>query len=82
MKNNTFIFSFVLLIRFNGMAQKDSIPIRSLVEKGSGGDILLGKKTQRAQLIGTPQRLQMPDSARENEIHLKKKKAKNKNTTK
>jgi len=82
MKNNIFIFSFVLLISFNGMAQKDSIPIRSLVEKGAGGDILLGKETQRAQLIGTPQRLQMPDSARENEIHLKKKKAKNKNTTK
>jgi len=62
------------------MAQKDSIPIRSLVEKGAGGDILLGKETQRAQLIGTPQRLQMPGSAREKEIRLKKK-AKNKNTT-
>jgi hypothetical protein len=41
-----------------------------------------GRETKRAQLLGTPQRLQMPDSAREKEIHLKKKKAKNKNTTK
>jgi hypothetical protein len=82
MKNNTFIFSFVLLIRFNGMAQKDSIPTKSLVEKGAAGDILLGRETKKAQLLVTPQRLQMPDSAREKEIHLKKKKAKNKNTTK
>ena len=64
------------------MAQKDSITIRSLIEKGAGGDILLGKETQRTQLLGTPQRLQMPDSAREKKIQLKKKKAKHKKPTK
>jgi hypothetical protein len=81
MKNNIFIFSFVLLISSTGMGQKDSIPIRSLVEKGAAGDILLGKETRKAQLLGTPQRLQMPDSAQEKDIHLKKKKAKHKKPT-
>jgi len=65
------------------LAQKqDSIPVRSLVERGAQGDVLLGKETRKAQLTSTPRGLQIPGSACEKKIYAKKKKAKPKKTTK
>ena len=59
------------------MAQKqDSIPGKSLAEKGAQGDILLGKEVKKNQLLDTPPRLQVPDSSQKNDIHSKKKKSK------
>jgi hypothetical protein len=61
------------------MAQKqDSIPGKSLAEKGAQGDILLGKETKKNQLLETPQRLQGPDSSQRKDTHSKKKKSKHK----
>jgi len=73
MKKNSFIFSFVLLISCDMMAQKqDFIPARSLVEKGALGDIILGKKRKKSQLSFTPQILEAADSSSKNEVHSKK----------
>jgi len=57
MKKNSFIFSFVLLISCDMMAQKqDLITARPLVQKGEQGDIILGKerkKSRRRKTAGT-----------------------------
>jgi hypothetical protein len=55
---NIFIFSFVLLISGDIMAQKqDSIPARSLAEKGAQGDLILGKEI--LQTGDSPQKKEM-----------------------
>jgi hypothetical protein len=75
MKKNIFIFSFVLLTSCYGMAQKqDSVPVRSLAEKGGQGDILLAKETKKHQLSASPQMLNAADSSQNKDIHSKKKK--------
>jgi hypothetical protein len=79
MKKNSFIFSFVLLISCDMMAQKqDSIPARSLVEKGAQGDIILGIENKKGQLSATPQTLQVEDPSRKKEVHSKRQKNKHK----
>ena len=79
MKKNIFIFSFILLVSCNIMAQKqDSVPARSLAEKGAQGDIILGKENKKSQLSAAPQLLQVGDSSGKKEIHTKKAKNKNK----
>lgn len=46
------------------MAQRqDSIPARSLAEKGAQGDIILGKENKKGQLSAAPQALQAGDSS-------------------
>jgi hypothetical protein len=79
MKKNIFIFLFVLLISCNLMAQKqDSVPARSLAEKGAQGDIILGKENKKSQLLESPQILQVGDSPGKKEVHSKKAKKKTK----
>jgi len=79
MKKNILISSFVLLISGGSIAQKqDSIPGKSLSEKGAQGDILLGKEAKKNQLLDTPQRLQVPDSSQKKDIHSKKKRPRHK----
>jgi hypothetical protein len=80
MKKNIFIFLFVLLISCNLMAQKqDSVPARSLAEKGAQGDIILGKENKKSQLLESPQKiLQVGDSPGKKEVHSKKAKKKTK----
>jgi len=74
MKKNIFISSFVLLISCYGMAQRqDSVPVRSLAEKGSQGDILLGKEAKRDQLSAPPQMLNAADSSQKKDIQSKNK---------
>ena len=73
MKKNSFIFSFVLLISCDMMAQKqDLIPARSLVEKGEQGDIILGKESKKSQLSFTPRILEAADSSSKNEVIQKR----------
>ena len=75
---NVHIFSFVLLISCDCVAQRqDSVPVRPLVEKGGQGDILLGKETKKAQLSAGPQILSAADSTQKKEIRSKKKKKNN-----
>ena len=61
------------------MAQKqDSVPARSLAEKGAQGDIILGKENKKSQLLDPPQILQVGDSSGKREVHSKKAKNKTK----
>lgn len=61
------------------MAQKqDSIPARSLAEKGSQGDVLLGNEHKKAQLSTAPQMLSAADSSQKKDIHSKKKRNRHK----
>jgi hypothetical protein len=61
------------------MAQKqDSVPARSLAEKGAQGDIILGKENKKSQLLESPQILQVGDSPGKKEVHSKKAKKKTK----
>jgi hypothetical protein len=77
MKKSILICSFGLLVSGNIMAQKqDSIPARSLAEKGSHGDVLLGKEHKKAQLSAAPQMLNAADSSQKKDIHSKLKKNK------
>jgi hypothetical protein len=79
MKKNSFIFSFVLLISCDMMAQKqDLVPARSLAEKGAQGDIILGRERKKNQLSFKPQILEAADSSRKNEVNSKKTKNKHK----
>ena len=71
MKRNIFIFSVVLLISCDIQAQK-STPARLLAEKGTQGDIILGKENKKGQLSATPQILQPGDPLRKKEAHSKK----------
>jgi hypothetical protein len=60
------------------MAQKqDSVPARSLAEKGAQGDIILEKKTKKVN-FDPPQILQVGDSSGKREVHSKKAKNKTK----
>jgi len=78
MKKDIFISSFIFLVSCDSMAQnQDSIPVKSLVEKGARGDIILGKENQKNQLVATPEMLKA-DSSQKKEIHSKKKGAKHK----
>jgi hypothetical protein len=71
---NVHIFSFVLLISCDCVAQKqDSVPVKPLVEKGGQGDILLGKETKKAQLSAAPQILNAADPSQKKNIRPKKK---------
>jgi len=77
MKKNIFIFSFILLVSCNIMAQKqDSVPARSLAEKGAQGDIILGKENKKSQLLNPPQLL------RSEILQVKKKSIQKKQRTK
>jgi hypothetical protein len=77
MKRSILIFSFVLLASCGAMAQKqDSVPVKSLAEKGAQSDILFGNQAKKKQLLDTPQKLQMPDSSQTKDIQSKKKKPK------
>ena len=79
MKKDILISSFVLVVCSVGMAQKqDSVAVKSLVEKGSQGDILLGNENKKNQLSGAPQILNITDSSQKKDIHSKKKKQKHK----
>ncbi len=61
------------------MAQKkDSIPVRSLVEKGSYGDVILGNQNKKARLSATPQMLNAADISQKKDIQVKKKENKHK----
>ena len=73
MRKNIFIFSFVLLTSYDAMAQKqDPIPVRSLVEKGAQGDIILGKEHKKDQLSTRPQILPAGDSSRKKKLIQKR----------
>ena len=61
------------------MAQKqDSVPARSLAEKGAQGDIILGKENKKSQLLDPPQILQVGNSSGKREVRSKKAKNKTK----
>ena len=61
------------------MAQKqDSIPARSLAEKGAQGDIILGKENKKSQLSAAPQILQVGDSSGKKEVLQKRQRTKQK----
>jgi hypothetical protein len=61
------------------MAQKqDSVPARSLAEKGAQGDIILGKENKKGQLSATSQILKVEDPSRKKEVPSKKAKNKKK----
>jgi hypothetical protein len=76
MKKNHFICFFtVLLIGGNIMAQsKDSVPARPLIEKGTSGDLILGKENKKKQLNASPQLLPTNDSIRKKETGVQPKK--------
>ena len=77
MKKDILIFSFAFLINCDMIAQKqDSIPARSLAEKGAQGDIHLGNEIRKDKLLDAPQRLPLADSSPRTDIHSKKKKNK------
>ena len=57
------------------MGQKhDSVPARSLAEKGAQGDVHLGNEIRKDKLLDAPQRLPVADSSPRTDIHSKKKK--------
>lgn len=67
------------------MAQdKDTIPAKSVIEKGTTGDLILGKENKKKHLTASPQSLQRKDSLQKNKIYApsKKKKYKDKNCKK
>ena len=77
MKKDILIFSFAFLINCDMIAQKqDSIPARSLAEKGAQGDIHLSNEIRKDKLLDAPQRLPVADSSPRTDIHSKKKKNK------
>lgn len=79
MKKHTLIFSFVLMISNIVIAQqRDSIPARSIAEKGAQGDLILGKKIKKDQLLSTPPALQSGDSLYKTETPSKRKKNRHK----
>jgi len=80
MKKNHFICFFtVLLISGNMIAQsKDSVPAGPLIEKGTKGDLILGKENKKKQLNASPQLLLANDSIRKKETGIQPKKKKNK----
>jgi len=76
MKKDILVFSFVFLIKCDMMAQKqDSIPARSLAEKGALGDVHLGNELRKDKLLDAPQRLPVAGSSPRTDIHSKKKKS-------
>lgn len=78
MKSTIFIFSFGLLVTCDSMAQKqDSIPARSLIEKGTQGDIILGQEGKKRQLSAKPAMLNPADSSQKKKIHSKAKNKRN-----
>ena len=73
----------VLIVCSTAIAQKqDSVAVKSLVEKGSQGDILLGNENKKGQLSAAPQMLNITDSSQKKNIHSKKKKVKSKKAAK
>jgi hypothetical protein len=79
MKKNILIFLFFLLVSCVSIAQKqDTIPVRSLVEKGSQGDILFGNKNKKARFPAAPQMLNAVDASPKKDIHSRKKKTNHK----
>jgi len=75
MKKNILIASFVFLVSFDSMAQKqDSASAKSLIEKGTLGDIILGKENKKSQLSATPPMLKASDSSQKKDSQPKKKK--------
>jgi len=65
------------------MAQiKDSPSAKRVVEKGTKGDIILGKDTKKKQLMASPQVLEQQSHAKTPYVTPKKKKHKNKPTKK
>jgi hypothetical protein len=77
MKKDILVFSFVFLINCDMMGQKhDSVPARSLAEKGAQGDVHLGNEIRKDKLLDAPQRLPVADSSPRTDIHSKKKKNK------
>jgi len=58
----------------------DTISAKKAVEKGTKGDIILGKENKQKQLSANPQMLQPQDSIQKKEtaVQSKKKKCKNK----
>ena len=52
MKKDILVFSFVFLINCDMMGQKhDSVPARSLAEKGAQGDVHLGNEIRKDKLL-------------------------------
>jgi hypothetical protein len=75
MKRNLLIFPFALVVSGESMGQKpDSVPVRSLTEKGAKGDIILGQESKRSQLSAQPEMLNPADSSQKKKIHSKAKK--------
>jgi len=83
MKKINLIFIFLFLTSGTLMAQiKDSPSAKGVVEKGTKGDIILGKDTKKKQLMASPQVLKQQSHAKTPYVAPKKKKHKSKPTKK
>lgn len=79
MKRNNFIPVFIaLLVSANIMAQqKDSLPAKPVIEKGTKGDIIVGKKIKQKHLTDRPELLQKTDTVLKPGAKKKKQRHKN-----
>ena len=79
-----FLFIAILLVISTAGVRaqsKDSVPVKSIIENGAGGDLLLGKENQRKKLHSSPGVLRKDSLQKTTTILSKKKKNKCKNRT-